>query len=424
MNHDAARAARSSAAVPVMALSARRRQARGPYVAPPVPCGLMRKCACGTHAGGGQCPECARKPVAHPTIREPELRQAAQVEAVVAAPGQPLAGDTRMTMEAGFGHDFSSVRVHADAAAAGSAQAVDALAYTVGSHVVFGSGQYRPHSREGQGLLAHELAHVVQQRAAGGGATPVETPRLEHEADRAAQRVQAGQPARVAGSGTAGMMRQPRGTTVTAPPKAVVPRAPSAAEQRIIEAARGAAAVRTQLAYFRTAGIGPGTPDNRPDIASYERRQQALHLATRMFNWDPPNMQQVGEIVNKMITYLAPGANCQVAGAGDPQCGTRSGYVAGHQLPIVLCPGFFKESAEQQVRTLMHEAAHVVGIGNADVGESYCVVFDCEHGCGGFDSADSWAQYVHCMSGQTADKPEVIKGKRAAPAARPQGGKP
>ncbi len=424
MNHDAARAARSGRAVPVTALSVRRRQVRGSDGALTVPRGLMRKCACGKHAGGGPCPECARKPVAHPTIGEHDLGQAAHVESVVATPGQSLASDTRKTMEAGFGHDFSSVRVHTDAAAAGSAEAVDALAYTVGSHVVFGSGQYRPQTWQGQGLLAHELAHVVQQQAGGAGTTPVENPRLEHEADHAARRVQAGQPAGVARSGAAGMMRQPRGAGATALPKAVAPRAPTAAEQRIIEAARGAAAVRTQVAHFRTAGIGPDTPDNRPDIAGYERRQQALHLATKMFDWDPPNMQQVGEIVSKMITYLAPGANCQVAGRGDPQCGTRSGYVAGHQLPIVLCPGFFKESAEQRVRTLMHEAAHVVGIGNADVGESYCVVFDCEHGCGGFDSADSWAQYVHCLSGQSADKPEVIKGKSAAPVARPQGGKP
>lgn len=66
-------------------------------------------------------------------------------------------------MESRFGHDFSRVRVHTDPLAARSAEAVAAQAYTVGSDVVFGVGRYAPASRDGQRLLAHELAHVVQQ---------------------------------------------------------------------------------------------------------------------------------------------------------------------------------------------------------------------------------------------------------------------
>jgi hypothetical protein len=66
-------------------------------------------------------------------------------------------------METRFGHDFGRVRVHADARAAESARAVGALAYTVGPQVVFAAGQYRPESSAGRRLLAHELAHVVQQ---------------------------------------------------------------------------------------------------------------------------------------------------------------------------------------------------------------------------------------------------------------------
>ncbi|MEY2521166.1 MAG: hypothetical protein QOF24_2925 [Verrucomicrobiota bacterium] len=66
-------------------------------------------------------------------------------------------------MEPRFGHDFSRVQIHADARAAESALAVDALAYTVGDHMVFSAGQYAPHST-GRRIFAHELAHVVQQR--------------------------------------------------------------------------------------------------------------------------------------------------------------------------------------------------------------------------------------------------------------------
>ena len=71
-----------------------------------------------------------------------------------------------------FGHDFANVRVHADAAAAESARSVHALAYTVGSDVVFGAGQYAPGTRAGQQLLAHELAHVVQQTGRSASAGP------------------------------------------------------------------------------------------------------------------------------------------------------------------------------------------------------------------------------------------------------------
>jgi hypothetical protein len=70
-------------------------------------------------------------------------------------------------MESRFGHGFSHVRVHTDARAAESARAVNALAYTVGRDVVFGSGHYGPASAEGRKLLAHELTHVLQQGAGG-----------------------------------------------------------------------------------------------------------------------------------------------------------------------------------------------------------------------------------------------------------------
>jgi hypothetical protein len=86
---------------------------------------------------------------------------------VLQSPGQPLDSGARAFMEARFGHNFSQVRVHTDAQAAESARAVNALAYTAGQDIVFGSGQYAPNEREGQRLLAHELTHVVQQRRDG-----------------------------------------------------------------------------------------------------------------------------------------------------------------------------------------------------------------------------------------------------------------
>lgn len=69
-------------------------------------------------------------------------------------------------MESRFDHDFSGVRVHADATAAESAAALEAQAFTVGRDVVFGANRYAPNTSAGRRLLTHELAHVVQQNAA------------------------------------------------------------------------------------------------------------------------------------------------------------------------------------------------------------------------------------------------------------------
>jgi hypothetical protein len=92
------------------------------------------------------------------------------VHDTLSASGQPLDATTRQFFEPRFGHDFSHVRVHADTQAAASAQSVDARAYTVGSKVVFNTGEYAPHSPSGQRLLAHELTHVVQQSQGSGRA--------------------------------------------------------------------------------------------------------------------------------------------------------------------------------------------------------------------------------------------------------------
>jgi hypothetical protein len=101
------------------------------------------------------------------------------VHEALAEPGQPLYAGTRAFMEPRFGHDFSRVRVHSDAKAAESAEAVNARAYTVGSHVVLGEGQPSPESIAGRHLLAHELAHVVQQSRRG--TAPVLTASAPHE---------------------------------------------------------------------------------------------------------------------------------------------------------------------------------------------------------------------------------------------------
>jgi Domain of unknown function (DUF4157) len=85
------------------------------------------------------------------------------VHEVLRGQGRPLDAATRAFMEPRFGHDFSRVRVHSGSMAESSARDVNAMAYTVGHDIVFGAGMFAPRTHAGRGLLAHELAHVVQQ---------------------------------------------------------------------------------------------------------------------------------------------------------------------------------------------------------------------------------------------------------------------
>ncbi|HEY9132673.1 MAG TPA: DUF4157 domain-containing protein [Dyella sp.] len=195
---------------------------------------LQRKCACGTHApGGGECAECKKHKnvqaqaklgigapddaferqadsVADAVMRgagrsmgalrdAPAIRRVSSgggtsggvapshVEHVLAGAGQPLDAQARAFMEPRFRQDFSAVRVHTDTQAGESARGVGALAYTVGNHVVFGSGQYQPHTDAGRRLLAHELTHVLQQNEGVVRRTP--DPAVLKEFDERAARI-------------------------------------------------------------------------------------------------------------------------------------------------------------------------------------------------------------------------------------------
>lgn len=77
--------------------------------------------------------------------------------------GQPLSPSTRAFFEPRLGRDLSQVRIHTGSNASETARAINAKAFTVGRDVVFGVGQYQPHTTEGKRLLAHELVHVGQQ---------------------------------------------------------------------------------------------------------------------------------------------------------------------------------------------------------------------------------------------------------------------
>ena len=110
------------------------------------------------------------------------------VHDVVRSPGQSLDGPTLALYANRFGRDFSHVRVHTDARAGQSAAAVNALAYTHGHHIVFGTGQFAPASASGRTLLGHELVHTIQQSASPACSSgPIEIGPADSPAEREAE---------------------------------------------------------------------------------------------------------------------------------------------------------------------------------------------------------------------------------------------
>jgi hypothetical protein len=107
----------------------------------------------------------------------------------VASPGRPLDPATRAFFEPRLGHDLGEVRTHTDIASGSAAEAVNAKAFTVGNDIIFGAGRYIPASGAGRRLLAHELAHVVQQATDRVIAVQRSPDKPDQAADRRDQRI-------------------------------------------------------------------------------------------------------------------------------------------------------------------------------------------------------------------------------------------
>ncbi len=129
----------------------------------------------------------------------------AVARAVEQSPGAPLAAGSRSKLESSYGADLGGVRVHTDTVASDAARSVSARAFTTGQDVFFRAGQYSPGTAAGEKLLAHEVAHTVQQgsggtavaRQADSSSLQISEPgdRVEREAEAAAERAVRGQPA-------------------------------------------------------------------------------------------------------------------------------------------------------------------------------------------------------------------------------------
>ncbi|HEY5961454.1 MAG TPA: DUF4157 domain-containing protein, partial [Polyangiaceae bacterium] len=136
--------------------------------------------ALGRFAVQRSCSRCEQEDlVVQSKVASPGMANRARMQApggaadLVRGHGAQLQKSARAFFETQFQRDFSQVRIHTDGGASRSARALNALAYTVGHDIVFASGQYRPETRQGRRLLAHELTHVVQQEN-GLGPTDVQ----------------------------------------------------------------------------------------------------------------------------------------------------------------------------------------------------------------------------------------------------------
>ncbi len=194
-------------------------------------------------------------------------------------------------------------------------------------------------------------------------------------------------------------------------------------ESKLVADARSAGFSRCFRAHALTVGIGPPPPPGRLDPLEL-LRLHAREAAESIFNQPNPDMDFVGEVVGEMKNWLLPSTEIVKADPKDPRCGLRAAFVVGNRPPIQLCPFFFdsKSSPEQRTRTMIHEAAHLTGIGDPD-GELYYLRFNClnenpeiDHGNPTDRSrnaqADSWAKYVHCVTKQPPDRVDIVTPTR------------
>jgi hypothetical protein len=258
------------------------------------------------------------------------------VDAAVRSGGQALDGATRSFFESGFGHDFSGVRLHSDATAARSARDLNALAYTVGRDIVFDSGQMAPQTREGRHLLAHELAHVVQQSGAGQAQTLVQ------------RRVR---PENVTCHETGLTNPDLTGAEVLA--------ALAAADAGAIDLARTAEdELAAQLTSARTGGL----PD--PDFDTILQEEFSLTLS------NPDHFGPVQQLIDRfrrvrttlesgyLRTMCRGGANVSLVGCTTGSCPGNFAFSCPGNRLVVLCQAFW-DTPDERAGTLLHEPFHI-----------------------------------------------------------------
>jgi hypothetical protein len=181
----------------------------------------------------------------------------------------------------------------------------------------------------------------------------------------------------------------------------------------MIDRARQAGFQRCFAAFIQAGGILPPPPPGRPD-PNVSNRLRARNLARDIFNNPSPNIDDIADVLGDMKNRLAsPNTPIDRAHFPDPRCGLRAAFVAGNRVPIVLCPSFFAGTDEERIRTMVHESAHLTGIGDPN-GEAYYLKFNSLNEDPSIvvgkppsnnraDFADTWAKYVNSVTFQPTD---------------------
>jgi hypothetical protein len=322
---------------------------------------IQRACAA-CSSGGVPCPkceeerkvsrraDCALGPTAVPDDFASQL-----------GTGSSLEPDVRAFFEPRYGANFRDVRVHVDERADAAARSVDALAFTLGQHLVFRGGQYAANTSGGRRLLAHELAHVVQQGSPAGTAEANTTSRAVTE-----QRTfgaTGGRPAQVA-----------RQAQISPAPPASGP-APEP-EPKVIDDAFGRATLLTMDAKARIdrlrdlVSTGKLDQATKEDAHTLKALQKWLHLDVTKDR--AGFVTAVDSLTSIMTSNISMAKNPSRHTTPDP-CPTLPGSIAwakpgDSNAVITYCDTFFKKGPQCQRNVILHERYHLAGAQKDDRG--------------------------------------------------------
>lgn len=256
--------------------------------------------------------------------------------------GTPMPRSVRNEFEARFAHDFGRVRVHTDTRAAEAARGLSARAFTIGTEVAFGSGEFQPGTAAGRRLIAHELTHVIQQ-CGGASGSGVSTPRVNR------------------------LRVQREGTEV--PPTGF---GMDTKYLRCSEDTSREVQYEIELARLHVNGAAAGLAE---ELAKIEAPNPGAGIITivggaldRYFKTrEPAKVKYILARLESIAKWLDRGPSnwtCLTQQQCDGYCaGTGASACASPTSPVALCDNYFQETNHtERSMVLVHEAAHQAGL--------------------------------------------------------------
>lgn len=145
------------------------------------------------------------------------------------------------------------------------------------------------------------------------------------------------------------------------------------------------------------SGILPASPFDKPDEVSENdlKKSQAETIATALFG--KVSMEQVTDIIRDMQYRLTPGLLISLADAADKECADKETFTVNRTPPLNFCPQFFPMGEKEKIDIVLREAARMVKLSDRP-SETLCATTECGKSCGGFNNADDWVKFIHCIS--------------------------